>query len=164
MSYEIPTAPIPRSRRPLLVPPLIAIAVVVAALIAGPPPVPGPPPNSPAPSVPASPAPLTAATSCGDVRAFTCRATVRAAQLALETGFPPIASATAWRSLICGNDSDCPLGMLERARPAGSVVFTFIAGSVAGVNVLWLDVSSRRFEDGTELLSARVVRWYSPDS
>lgn len=89
---------------------------------------------------------------------------VRVAQLALDWSYSPIASATAWRSLICGNDSDCPQGTLDGARPAGSIVFTFVDGSVAWVNVLWLDVSSRRFEDGTERLDAYVVRAFGPET
>jgi hypothetical protein len=89
---------------------------------------------------------------------------VRVAQLSLDWGYSPITSATVWRSLICGNDSDCPPGMLDGSRPAGSVVFTFIDRSVAWVNVLWLDVSSRRFEDGTERLTAYVVRAFGPES
>lgn len=163
MSYEAPVGRIPRSRRPVLVPPLIAVAVVLAALLAGP----GPAPLS-APA--ASPAPATAApldsamTSCRELRPVACRATIRAAQLALEPGFAPIASATAWRSLVCGDDFDCPRGTLDGARPAGSVVFTFVDGSSASVNVLWVDVSSRRFEDGTERLRAYVVRWFAAGS
>ncbi|MEX2011658.1 MAG: hypothetical protein WEF51_05435 [Chloroflexota bacterium] len=89
---------------------------------------------------------------------------VRVAQRALDWTYPPITSATVWRSLICGNDSDCPRGLLDRARPAGSVVFTFVDGSVGWVNVLWLDVSSRRFEDGTERLDAYVVRAFGPET
>lgn len=89
---------------------------------------------------------------------------VRVAQRALDWTYSPITSATVWRSLICGNDSDCPRGLLDRARPAGSVVFTFVDGSVGWVNVLWLDVSSRRFEDGTERLDAYVVRAFGPET
>lgn len=161
MSYEVPTGPIRRSRRPILVPPLIAIAVVAAALVAGPPRIPVPVPGaSPVPTA----APLAASlTDCNELR-FACRETMRVAQLALDWSHPPIASATAWRSLICGNDSDCPRGMLDGARPAGSVVFTFVDGGVAWVNVLWLDVSSRRFEDGTEKLTAYVVRAFAPET
>jgi hypothetical protein len=161
MSYEVPTGPIRRSRRPILVPPLIAVAVVVSALLAGPGPASfrAPAASSPAP---ATAAPLDSAlTSCRELRPVVCRETIRAAQLVLEPGFAPIASATAWRSLVCGDDSDCPRGMLDGARPAGSVVFTFVDGSSAAVNVLWVDVSSRRFEDGTELLRAYVVRWFA---
>jgi hypothetical protein len=44
------------------------------------------------------------------------------------------------------------------------VVFTFADMSVAWVNVVWVDVSSRRFEDGTERLRAYVVRWFAADS
>jgi hypothetical protein len=160
MEYEVPTGPIRRSRRPILVPPLLALAVVAAALIAAPPQVSGPRPvESPAPTT----TPLAASLAdCHGLRAPTCRDTVRVAQLALGPGYPPIAASSAWRSLICGNDFDCPRGMLARARPAGSVVFTFVDGSVAWVNVLWLDVSSRRFEDGTERLTAYVVRSFGP--
>jgi hypothetical protein len=162
MSLEVPTRPIRRSRRPILVPPLIALAVVAAALIAGPAPAPGPSPlASPAPTE----APVAAGlTDCRDLRAVPCRDTVRAAQLALDSGYPPITSATASRSLICGNDFDCPRGMLDRARPAGSVIFRFADESIAWVNVLWLDVSSLRFEDGTERLAGYVVRWFGADA
>jgi hypothetical protein len=162
MSYEVQPRPLRRSRRPILVPPLIAIVVVAAAVIAGPTSVPGPPPlDSPAPTA----APVAAAlTDCRELRAIPCRDTVRAAQLALDSGYPPITSATASRSLICGNDFDCPRGMLDRARPAGSVIFRFTDESVAWVNVLWLDVSSRRFEDGTERLAGFVVRWFGPET
>jgi hypothetical protein len=162
MTYEVPTRPIRRSRRPILIPPLIALAVVAAALVAGPPRISGPPVGpSPAPTV----AMLSAAlTDCNELRTFPCRDIVRVAQLALDWTYSPIQSATVWRSLICGNDSDCPRGILDRARPAGSVVFTFVDGSVAWVNVLWLDVSSRRFEDGTERLDAYVVRAFGPES
>lgn len=163
MSYEVPTGPIRRSRRPILVPPLIAVAIVVAALLAGPGPASLPVPiDSPAP---ATATPLDSAlTSCRELRPVACRDTIRAAQLAIEPGVAPIASATAWRSLMCGDDFDCPRGTLDGARPAGSVVFTFSDGSSAAVNVLWVDVSSRRFEDGTERLRAYVVRWFAADS
>lgn len=161
MSYEVPTRPIRRSRRPILIPPLIALAVIAAALVAGPPADPAPPLDSPAPA----PTALSAAlTDCNELRAYPCRDIVRVAQLALDSTESPIASATAWRSLICGDDSDCPRGTLDRARPAGSVVFTFVDGSVAWVNVLWRDVSSRRFEDGTERLDAYVVRAFGPET
>jgi hypothetical protein len=160
MSYEVPAGPIRRSRRSILVPPLLAAAVVAAALIAGPSPIPRPPePASPPPTA----APVAAgATDCRELRAIVCRDTVRAAQLALGADYPTIASATAWRSLICGDTLDCPPAMLARSRPAGSVVFTFADTSVAWVNVVWVDVSSRRFEDGTEHLAAFVVRWFGP--
>jgi len=163
MSYEVPTGPIRRSRRPILIPPLIALAVIAAAVIGGPPPDPGPLPET---SRPATTAPVLSAelTDCNELRPYPCRDVVRVAQLALERNESAIASATAWRSLICGNDSDCPRGILDRARPAGSVVFTFVDGSVAWVNVLWLDVSSRRFEDGTERLNAYVVRAFGPET
>jgi hypothetical protein len=163
MSYEVPTRPIRRSRRPILIPPLVALAVVAIALFARPTPVPVPPLESPAPA-PTVP-PLSAAlTDCNELRSFPCHDMVRVAQLALDWSYSPITSATAWRSLICGNDSDCPPGMLDEARPAGSVVFTFIDGSVAWVNLLWLDVSSRRFEDGTERLRAYVIRAFGPET
>jgi hypothetical protein len=161
MSYEVQTRPIRRSRRPILIPPLIALAVVGAALIAGPPPLSAPPLESPAPAPTALPAALT---DCNELRAYPCRDIVRIAQLALDSTESPIVSATAWRSLICGNDSDCPRGILRRARPAGSVVFRYVDGSVAWVNVLWLEVSSRRFEDGTERLDAYVVRAFGPET
>lgn len=159
MTYEVPTRPIRRSRRPILIPPIVALAVVAAALIAGPPPGPGPSLESPAPA-PTAQVLSADLTDCNELRTFPCRDVVRVAQLALDWTYSPITSATAWRSLICGDDSDCPRGILDRARPAGSVVFTFVDGSVAWVNVLWLDVSSRRFEDGTERLDAYVVRWF----
>jgi hypothetical protein len=160
MSYEVPTRPIRRSRRPILIPPFIALAVVAAAILARPASAPGPVPrDSPAPTA----APVAVGlTWCRDLRAIPCRDTVRAAQLALDSGYPPITSATASQSLICGNDFDCPRGMLDRARPAGSVIFRFTDESVAWVNVLWRDVSSRRFEDGTERLAGFVVRWFGP--
>jgi hypothetical protein len=161
MSYEVATRPIRRSRWPILIPPLIALAVVAAALIAGPPPVPVPPLQSPSPTAPALSAALT---DCNELRAYPCRDVVRVAQLALDWTYSPITSATAWRSLICGNDSDCPRGILDGARPAGSVVFTFVDGSVAWVNVLWLNMASRRFEDGTERLDAYVVRAFGPET
>lgn len=156
MSYEVPAGPIRRSRRTILVPPLIAFAVVAAAVIAGPPPAPTPtPPVTPPPTA----APVAAeVTECQELRVRACREAVRAAQLALGSDYPPIESATAWRSLICGDNLDCPPSRLTRARPAGSVVFTFADKSKAWVNVLWLDVSSRRFEDGTERLTGFVVR------
>ena len=162
MSYEVPTRPIRRSGPPIL-PPLIVLAVVAAALIAGPPPVPGPVPERPVPA-PTATVLSAALTDCNELRVLPCRDVVRIAQLALDWPYSPIASAKAWRSLICGNDSDCPRGTLEGARPAGSVVFTFVDGGVAWVNVLWLDVSSRRFEDGTERLDAYVVRAFGPES
>jgi hypothetical protein len=162
MTYEVPTRPIRRSRRPILIPPLIAVAVVAAALIAGPPRVPEPS-VSPSPAASPTASVLSAdLTACNELRAYPCRDVIRVAQLALDRTYSPIASATAWRSLICGNDSDCPRGFLDRARPAGSVVFTFVDGSVAWVNVLWLDVSSRRFEDGTERMDAYIVRAFGP--
>ena len=162
MSYEVPTRPIRRSRRPILIPPLIALTVVAMAVMAGPAPAPVPPLEvSPVPTAP----PVSAGiTECNELRAFPCRDMVRVAQHALDPKYAPITSAKAWRSLICGNDSDCPPGMLDRARPAGSVVFTFVDGSVAWVNVLWLDVSSRRFEDGTERLDAYLVRALGPET
>jgi hypothetical protein len=163
MSYEVPPGPIRRSRRPILVPPLIGVAVVVAAWLSGPMPARlSAPAETPAP---ATAAPLDSAlTSCPELRPLACRDTIRAAQLVLEPGFAPIASATAWRSLMCGDDFDCPRGTLDGARPAGSVVFTFTDGTSAAVNVLWVDVSSRRFEDGTERLRAYVVRWFAAGS
>lgn len=163
MSYEVPTRPIARSRRPILIPPLVALAIVAVALFASPTTDPVPPPERPPPASTA--APLSAAlTDCNELRAFPCRDMVRVAQLSLDSSYSRITSATAWRSMICGNDSDCPPGMLDGSRPAGSVVFTFIDGSVAWVNVLWLDVSSRRFEDGTERLTAYVVRAFGPET
>jgi hypothetical protein len=159
MSFEVPPGPIRRSRRPILVPPFVAIAVVVAAVLSGPTPdLRSAPADS---AVPATAAPLDSAlASCRELRPLACRDTIRAAQLALEPGLAPIVSATAWRSLMCGDDFDCPRGVLDGARPAGSVVFTFTDGTSAAVNVLWVDVSSRRFEDGTERLRAYVVRWF----
>jgi hypothetical protein len=162
MSFEVPPGPIKRSRRPILVPPLIAIVVVATALIAGPPPVPGP--SEQARVAPTAPPLAATLIDCQDRRQFVCRETVRAAQVALGSDYPAIASATAWRSLICGDTLDCPPAMLTRSRPAGSVVFTFADMSVAWVNVVWVDVSSRRFEDGTERLRAYVVRWFAADS
>jgi hypothetical protein len=164
MSYEVPAGPIRRSRRPIVVPPLIALAVLAVALIAGPPSVPRPSPSGgPAPTAESTPAPLVAGvTDCGELRALVCRDAVRAAQLALGSDYPAIELATAWRSLICGDNLDCPPSMLAHARPAGSVVFTFADTSSAWVNLVWTDVSSRRFEDGTEHLTAFVVRWFGP--
>ena len=78
MTYEVELRPIPRSRRPLVIPPLIAIAVVAAALIAGPTPDVNPSPTDG--PVATDPPPLDATlTACRALRPLPCRDTVRAA-------------------------------------------------------------------------------------
>jgi hypothetical protein len=154
MAFEVALRSLGRSRRPIVVPPLIAAAVIAIAILGG---RPGP---APPPAVSPQPPVLADVTECVDVRPVTCRQAAEVAAVALGVGHPTIASAKVWRSLLCGDTLDCSPTLLLRTRPAGSVVFTFDDRTVAWVNLVWVDVSSRRFEDGTERLTAFVVRWF----
>lgn len=80
---------------------------------------------------------LPADLDCRDLAPAACRRVATAALAALPADLPPVRSATAWRSLVCGDATDCPSRQLARAFPLGSVIVAFVDGSPpAAINVV----------------------------
>ena len=74
---------------------------------------------------------------CHDVDEHQCRRLVREALRVLPAEMPRVRAASAWRSLVCGDDFDCPSEYLRGSQPAGSVIVTFVDGSPrVAVNVV----------------------------
>jgi hypothetical protein len=80
---------------------------------------------------------LPASLECHDVDARQCRRIVAAALAALPADLPEVRAAEAWRSLVCGDDFDCPPSYLADSVPAGSVIVRFADDSPsAALNVV----------------------------
>lgn len=154
---DVPVRRIGGSGRPigLLAAGLILLAAVA---IAGRDPSPGPD-ASPVGASP-QPAPVIA---CGEVPGSRCAASIRAATAAIGDGHPPIRRITAWPSLICGDDLDCPRSRLASTTSFGSVVFEFgDEGGTAWVNVLAHEPppDDAPGEEAGDRLEGYVVRWF----
>ena len=96
---------------------------------------------------------------CGQVPAVDCSAAVDAARHAVSDVPIRIVSMQTWPTLICGDDLDCPLPLLRRTTPMGSVVVTFEDRGVAWINVFHERASPQAIET-IDTVSARVIRWF----
>jgi hypothetical protein len=159
MGYEVPIGTVDRRRRQRDVPAVLAAACLVVAVAAGAssleelvtgrdvaspsaPPVEAAvaaerrePRNSPGPSI--RPRPLPLKLDCRDLERADCVRVAKAALAVLPPDTPRVTAATAWRSLLCGDVSDCPASHLARSKPLGSLVVAFVDGSPgAAVNVV----------------------------
>ena len=75
--------------------------------------------------------------ACHGLPRTACVDAVDAAVAILPAGLPPIRTAGAWSSLLCGDTLDCPLGSLSGSDPVGSVVLTFEGGGPSAmINVV----------------------------
>jgi hypothetical protein len=93
------------------------------------------------------------------VPAVDCSAAVDAARDAVSDVPYRIVSMRTWPTLICGDDLDCPLPVLRRTTPLGSVVVTFEDRGIAWINVFRQQSSPQAIESH-EIILARVVRWF----
>lgn len=101
----------------------------------------------------------TPSVDCGQVPAVDCSAAVDAARDAVSDVPYRIVSMRTWPTLICGDDLDCPLPVLRRTTPLGSVVVTFEDRGIAWINVFRQQSSPQAIESH-EIILARVVRWF----
>lgn len=77
--------------------------------------------------------PLPDVLRCEGVDEAACARIARAALLVLPADVPTVTDATVWRSLRCGDTSDCPPHYLKGAEPLGSVFVGFADGSPGAV-------------------------------
>jgi hypothetical protein len=141
--YQLETARISgRSSRPVLLVAATIVGLLAIAIVAGEPenrgvPANGRPLGGAGPAAPSSERASTgtAVVRCHDLAAGPCR---RVAAAAMDAIGPDAAveSIDVWRSLLCGNDLDCPPSRLARLRPLGSAVVGLgAAEKAARVNV-----------------------------
>jgi len=92
-----------------------------------------------------------AAVHCHDLAAGPCGRVAAAAVDVMGPG-APVQSIDVWRSLLCGDDLDCPPGRLAGLRPLGSAVVVLGDAEPAG----WVNVGERLAVRGAE---PALVAW-----
>jgi hypothetical protein len=169
--YEVEIRPVAAPRRGTILPVvaglLIAGLAVGASLLTSHPSAAGPIVIAPsqesdlsAPSASALVAPAPpASVDCGALRAYDCSEAIDAARLAIADAPTAIASAKAWPTLICGDNFDCPLSLLQAGHPLGSVALTLADRGVVWINVFRVR-EPNRLDENREVLDTRVVRWF----
>ncbi len=152
-SYELAATRISRrTSRPALaaaaaIVGLLAVATAIGVLDRG-----GIPAAGRAPGEPADPSSRPVTVRCHDLDAGSCH---RVAAAALDVMGPdaPVESIDAWRSLLCGDDLDCPAGRLAGLRPLGSAVVSLGDDERDG----WINVGERLAAPSAG--EAAVVAW-----